>query len=42
VLLTANADNVGSIRIIERNGGVFAGEGVSAQTLKPIRRYWIG
>jgi predicted acetyltransferase len=42
VLLTADADNVGSIRIIEKNGGVFAGEAVSAQTLRPIRRYWIG
>ena len=41
VLLTADADNVGSIRIIEKNGGVLAEEAISAQTLKPIRRYWI-
>jgi predicted acetyltransferase len=42
VLLTADADNVGSIRIIEKNGGVFADEVISVQTLKPVRRYWIG
>jgi predicted acetyltransferase len=41
VLITADADNIGSIRIIEKNGGVLAEEAISVQTLKPIRRYWI-
>ena len=41
VLLTADADNLASIRVIEKNGGVLADEAISVQTLKPIRRYWI-
>ena len=42
VLLTVDADNLGSIRIIEKNGGRFADEVISEQTLEPVRRYWIG
>ena len=41
VLVTCDADNVGSIRTIEKNGGVL--QEVSAETEKgtPTRRYWI-
>jgi predicted acetyltransferase len=40
-LLTTDDDNVGSIRIIERNGGRLAGCVTSRITGKPIRQYWI-
>jgi predicted acetyltransferase len=40
-LLTADADNYPSLRIIENNGGVYAGEAVSLKSGKLVRRYWI-
>ncbi|HEX8476579.1 MAG TPA: GNAT family N-acetyltransferase [Pyrinomonadaceae bacterium] len=41
VLLTCDTDNVGSARIIEKNGGVLAGSGISHRSGKPISQYWI-
>ncbi len=41
VRLTADADNLASIRIIESNGGVRSGEVVSLGSGKLIRQYWI-
>jgi len=41
VLVTADADNEPSLRIIQSNGGVFAGEAVSMKTGKWVRRYWV-
>jgi predicted acetyltransferase len=41
LFLTADADNVPSVRIIEKNGGDLSGETVSANTGKRIRQYWI-
>jgi predicted acetyltransferase len=41
VLVTTDADNVASIRIIEKNGGILSGETISAESGKLIRRYWI-
>ena len=41
VLVTCDDDNVGSIRTIEKNGGVLENV-VSGQDLdRPKRRYWI-
>jgi predicted acetyltransferase len=40
VLVTCDDDNVGSIRTIERNGGILESV-VSGEDLKPKRRYWI-
>jgi len=41
VCVTCDDDNLVSIKAIERNGGVFAGSGVSKKTGKTVRRYWI-
>jgi predicted acetyltransferase len=41
VLITADADNYPSLRIIEKNGGVFDGEGASRESGKVVRRFWI-
>ena len=41
VLLTCDDDNVGSIRTIEKNGGVLENVVSGADLLKPKRRYWI-
>ncbi len=41
VLLTVDDDNVGSIRAIEKNGGVFEGMVRGADGDRPKRRYWI-
>ena len=41
VLLTCDTDNIGSARIIERNGGKLASRGISNSSGKPISRYWI-
>ncbi|MCA9101993.1 MAG: GNAT family N-acetyltransferase [Pirellulales bacterium] len=41
VLLTCQRDNVGSIRVIEANGGVLASESESAGGHGVLRRYWI-
>lgn len=41
VLLTCDTDNIGSAKIIEKNGGKLAGYGISDKTGKQISRYWI-
>lgn len=41
VLLTCDQDNIASARVIQRNGGVLASEGYSAQTATVVSRYWI-
>ena len=41
VLVTCDEDNIGSARIIESNGGVLNGTGVSERSGKQVRRYWI-
>jgi predicted acetyltransferase len=41
VRLTVDSDNLPSIKIIERSGGVLSGEAISEKTRKPIRQYWI-
>ena len=41
VLLTCDTDNIGSARIIEKNGGKLASQGISNDSGKPISRYWI-
>ncbi len=40
VLITCDADNIGSRRIIEANGGVFEDEIPQADRVVPKRRYW--
>ena len=40
-LVTCDTDNIGSGKIIRRNGGVFDGESPSPHTGKPVSRYWI-
>jgi predicted acetyltransferase len=40
VRVTCDDDNIGSIKVIERNGGALAGHGVSKETGKDIRQYW--
>jgi predicted acetyltransferase len=41
VRLTADSDNLPSLRIIERNGGVLSGETLSERSGKLIKQYWI-
>lgn len=41
VLVTCDSDNVGSARIIQKNGGALENEEISAESGKPISRYWI-
>jgi predicted acetyltransferase len=41
VRLTVDADNLASVKVIEKNGGVLSGEVVSEKTGKPIKQYWI-
>ena len=41
VRITCDADNIGSRKIIEHNGGVFSSEGESDDSGKLVRRYWI-
>jgi predicted acetyltransferase len=41
VRITCDDDNLGSIRVIERNGGVLAGRGVSKKTGKTVLQYWV-
>lgn len=40
-LVTCDDDNIGSIKVIERNGGMQAGTAVSPETGKLVRQYWI-
>jgi predicted acetyltransferase len=41
VRVTTDADNVASVRIIEKNGGVLSGTAISAKSGKLVRQYWI-
>ena len=41
VLVTCDDDNLGSARIIEKNGGLLASKGLSTSSGVLIRRYWI-
>jgi predicted acetyltransferase len=41
VLITCDADNVASARVIQKNGGVLENQVVSRQTGKLKNRYWI-
>ena len=41
VLVTCDDDNVGSIRVIEKNGGVLESVVTGPDSEKPKRRYWI-
>ncbi len=41
VLLTCEAENPASARVIEKNGGKLLDEVISSATGLPIRRYWI-
>lgn len=41
VLLTCHTANRASARVIEKNGGVLAGEGISPRDGEPHLRYWI-
>lgn len=40
VLITCDTDNTASYRIIEKNGGVRAGESRSDYSGKPVTRFW--
>ena len=40
-LLTANSDNIASIRVIEANGGHFEDSGIDPETGEKFGRYWI-
>ncbi len=41
VLITCDADNIGSAKIIENNGGIYENESISTESGKPVSRYWI-
>ena len=41
VMLTCDADNIGSAKIIERNGGKLSGTAVSPRSGKAVLQYWI-
>ncbi len=40
-LITCDTDNLASACIIQKNGGVFAGETPSPRSRKPVSRYWV-
>jgi predicted acetyltransferase len=40
-MITCDSDNIGSRRIIEKNGGVYEGQAVSKISGKMVNRYWI-
>jgi predicted acetyltransferase len=42
LLVTCDDDNIGSIRAIEKNGGVLENVVSGPDLEKPLRRYWIG
>jgi len=42
VRVTCDDDNIGSINVIERNGGRLDGRVTSKRTGKTVRQYWIG
>jgi len=41
ILVTCDDDNIGSIRTIEKNGGILENVVDGPDLAKPIRRYWI-
>lgn len=41
VMITCDFDNIGSQKIIEKNGGIRSGQAVSPRTNKLIYHYWI-
>ena len=41
VMVTCDTDNIGSARIIQKNGGVLAGSAISPRSGKPVSQYWI-
>jgi predicted acetyltransferase len=41
VLITCDTANTASYRIIEKNGGVRAGESISDYTGNPVTRFWV-
>jgi predicted acetyltransferase len=41
VLLTCDTDNIGSARVIEKNGGILSSAGYSALVETHVSRYWI-
>jgi predicted acetyltransferase len=41
VRITCDADNIASQKVIERNGGVFSDAGISDESGKLVRRFWI-
>jgi predicted acetyltransferase len=41
LLVTCHDDNIGSIKTIERNGGILENVLIGADLAKPLRRYWI-
>ena len=41
VRVTVDSDNLPSIAIIERNGGILSGEAISEKSGKPIKQYWV-
>ena len=41
VMVTCDFDNIGSIKIIEANGGIRTGEAISPRSNKKVYHYWI-
>ena len=41
VRLTVDADNLPSVKVIERNGGALSGQAISVRSGKPVKQYWI-
>jgi predicted acetyltransferase len=41
VRVTCDTDNIGSVRIIENNGGMLSGYGISPRSGKQTSQYWI-
>lgn len=41
VMITCDTDNIASAKIIEKNGGVFAGHDISPRSGKQLNQYWI-
>jgi predicted acetyltransferase len=42
VRITCDTDNIGSVKVIEKNNGVLSATTISEQTGKLISQYWIG
>jgi predicted acetyltransferase len=41
VFVTCDTENIGSAKIIEKNGGKLFGQAISNRTGKQISQYWI-